>query len=58
MKQGNAAAAYKAARFENAPPLKLVQLMYEGALRFLDQAEAALAVPEVARFQELSLIHI
>ncbi len=55
MNQGSAAAAYKSARYESAPPLKLVQLMYEGALRFLEQAEAALAVPELARFQERCL---
>jgi len=48
----NAAEAYKAARFENAPPLKLVQMMYEGALRFLDQAEGHHASGELARFGE------
>lgn len=52
---GSAAAAYKAARIENAPPLKLVQMLYEGALRFLDQAEAALADGQGARFQERCL---
>jgi flagellar secretion chaperone FliS len=51
----SAAAAYHAARFENAPPLKLVQMMYEGALRFLEQAEAALAAADGARFQERCL---
>jgi len=45
-----AAEAYKAARFENAPPLKLVQMLYEGALRFMDQAEAHHAAGEFARF--------
>ena len=55
MKPGSAAAAYKAARYESAPPLKLVQLMYEGALRFLAQAESALAASEVGRFQERCL---
>ncbi|NOT28969.1 MAG: flagellar export chaperone FliS [Planctomycetes bacterium] len=55
MKQDSAAAAYKSARFESAPPLKLVQLMYEGALRFLEQAEAAMAASEVGRFQERCL---
>lgn len=55
MKPGSAAAAYKAARYESAPPLKLVQLMYEGALRFLEQAETALAAAEVGRFQERAL---
>ena len=55
MKSAAAAAAYKAGRIENAPPLKLVQLMYEGALRFLEQAESALAAAEGARFQERCL---
>ena len=52
---GSAAAAYKAANIENAPPLKLVQMMYEGALRFLSQAESAHAAAEGARFQERCL---
>jgi flagellar protein FliS len=47
-----AAEAYKAARFENAPPLKLVQMMYEGALRFIDQAEAHFSAGELVRFTE------
>lgn len=47
-----AAEAYKASRFENAPPLKLVQMLYEGALRFLDQAEAHYAAGELTRFGE------
>lgn len=55
MKQGSAAAAYKSTRYESAPPLKLVQLMYEGALRFLEQAEVALGASDVGRFQERSL---
>ena len=55
MKTEAAAAAYKAGRFENAPPLKLVQLMYEGALRFLEQAESAETTREGARFQERCL---
>ncbi len=55
MSQGHAAAAYKVTRYESAPPLKLVQLMYEGALRFLEQAEAALLASEPARFQERCL---
>lgn len=50
-----AAAAYRTAHFENAPPLKLVQMLYEGALRFLDQAEGALAADQGARFQERCL---
>ena len=35
-----AASAYTQATFENAPPIKILHLMYEGALRFLEQAEA------------------
>jgi flagellar protein FliS len=52
---GSAAAAYRAAGIENAPPLKLVQMLYEGALRFLGQAEGAHAAGELARFQERCL---
>lgn len=50
-----AAEAYKAARFENAPPLKLVQMLYEGALRFVGQAEAHHASGELPRFVERCL---
>jgi flagellar protein FliS len=52
---GTAAAAYRSANVENAPPLKLVQMLYEGALRFLSQAETAHAAGENARFQERCL---
>jgi flagellar protein FliS len=47
-----AAEAYRAARFENAPPLRLVQMMYEGALRFIDQAESHHAAGDLSRFAE------
>jgi len=47
-----AAEAYRSGRYENAPPLKLVQLMYEGALRFIDQARGHHAAGEPARFSE------
>jgi len=33
-----AACAYREEAFENAPPLKIVRLMYQGALRFLEAA--------------------
>lgn len=33
-----AASAYREEAFENAPPLKIVRLMYQGALRFIDAA--------------------
>ena len=54
MNPGAAAAAYKSASLDSAPPLKLVQLLYEGALRFLAQAEAAQG-SDPARFQERCL---
>lgn len=55
MDQARAATAYKTSNVESAPPLKLVQLMYEGALRFLAQAEAALEGSDLGRFQERAL---
>lgn len=55
MKKSSAADAYKLSRFESAPPLKLVQLMYEGALRFLGQAESAMEAGDQSRFQERCL---
>lgn len=51
----SAAAAYKSNHFESAPPLKLVRMLYEGALRFLEQAESAQAGGDGARFQERCL---
>ncbi len=33
-----AANAYRQSSIENAPPIKIVRLLYEGAMRFLDQA--------------------
>jgi len=40
MNPKNAANIYRQSTFENAPPVKLVRLLYEGALRYLDRAEA------------------
>jgi flagellar protein FliS len=37
----SAADAYRTASIENAPPIKIIRLLYEGALRFLDQAASA-----------------
>ncbi|MFT4539836.1 MAG: flagellar protein FliS [Planctomycetota bacterium] len=34
-----AAEAYRQATFENAPPIKLVRMLYEGALRYLESAK-------------------
>ena len=39
MDSRTAASAYKQASIENAPPLKIVHLLYEGALKFLAAAE-------------------
>ena len=41
MKPYSAADTYKAASVETAPPLKIVRMLYEGALRFLGRAEDA-----------------
>lgn len=41
MHSREAASAYKQASLETAPPLKIVHMLYEGALRFLAQAEQA-----------------
>jgi len=41
MKPNSAADTYKAASVETAPPLKIVRMLYEGALRFLGRAEDA-----------------
>ena len=38
MNPKSAAHAYREAAIENAPPLKVVHMLYEGALRFIDQA--------------------
>jgi len=40
MDQKDAATIYREAAFENAPPIKIIRLLYQGALRFLDRAEA------------------
>lgn len=50
MRPDAAAGAYRAASLESAPPLKLVHLMYEGALRYL--AEAQSSDPASPRFLE------
>lgn len=39
MDQRTAADAYRRASIENAPPIKIVRMLYQGALRFLQQAE-------------------
>lgn len=36
----NAAIAYRNASIENAPPVKIVRMLYEGAIRYIERAEA------------------
>lgn len=52
MNSETAASAYKEASFESAPPLKLVHMMYEGALRFLEQAQDFDPASEAQQFDE------
>ena len=52
MNPHSAASAYKEALFENAPPLKIVHMLYEGAIRFLAQAEQIDPLEEPAPFAE------
>lgn len=39
MKNAQAAATYRLAQFESAPPVKIVQMLYSGAIRFLRLAK-------------------
>lgn len=41
MDSKTAAEAYRQSTIENAPPIKIVRLLYEGAIRYLDRAETA-----------------
>ncbi|MBJ02663.1 MAG: flagellar export chaperone FliS [Planctomycetes bacterium] len=50
MNHKHAAAAYKQDTFENAPPLKIVRMLYAGAIRFLDRAVACDAADPASRF--------
>ena len=47
-----AADAYRRAALENAPPIKVIRLLYQGALRFLDEAAAADPATSQRRFQD------
>jgi flagellar protein FliS len=40
MDHRSAAEAYRQSAIENAPPVKIVRLLYEGALRYIDRAAA------------------
>jgi flagellar protein FliS len=45
-------AAYRQAAIENAPPLKLVRMLYQGCLRFLGQASEAFEKGDLPRFND------
>ena len=47
MKKHSPADTYMAASVETAPPLKIVRMLYEGAIRFISRAEdAGIETPE------------
>lgn len=52
MQHQSAASAYQQASFEHAPPLKIIRLMYAGAIRFLDQAAQLDPRAEAEAFSE------
>ena len=52
MNPKSAANAYRAAAIENAPPLKIVHMLYEGAMRFIDQAALIDPQADFDGFQE------
>lgn len=43
----NAAIAYRNASIENAPPVKIVRMLYEGAIRYTERAEGQFAKGDV-----------
>lgn len=53
MDHRSAADAYRSASVENAPPIKIVRMLYAGALRFLEQAADLDPVDARSRFNEL-----
>lgn len=48
----SAAKAYRSTSFEAAPPLKIIRMLYAGALRCLDQGAACDPLTEGPRFNE------
>ena len=52
MQTRQAASAYKEAALETAPPIKIVHMLYEGAIRSLLQAEEAEREGPATEFQE------
>ena len=55
MESRHAALAYKDASIESAPPIQIVRLLYQGALRFLDNAAETDPIAERARFDDALL---
>lgn len=51
-RNAHAAEAYLASAVENAPPIKIVRMLYQGALRFIAQAKAEDAANPGSRFVE------
>lgn len=50
MLHNQGAKAYQAAAIENAPPLKVVRMLYSGALRFIGHAKEAHAAGNLPEF--------
>jgi len=48
----DAASAYRESSFENAPPLKILRMLYQGAIRFIDQAIELDPAADAAHFNE------
>lgn len=48
-----AAQAYRQASFENAPPIKIIRMLYQGAIRFIDQAKREDHRDPKSKFHEL-----
>jgi len=47
----SAASLYAQESIENAPPVKIVRIMYQGAIRFLDSASACDPCAPASKFQ-------
>ncbi|MCP3914792.1 MAG: flagellar export chaperone FliS [bacterium] len=50
-----AAQAYRSSSIENAPPIKIVRMLFEGAIRFLDRA--AKEDPSDPKSEFVNLLH-
>lgn len=53
MNRASAAEAYRTASIENAPPIQIIRLLYQGALRFIDQALLDNVQPGTPTFTQL-----